>query len=52
MATTLMVFNGTVVQSTGTCGPGLISGVDDAEAAALVAAGYAQISSTGWDVPE
>jgi hypothetical protein len=51
MATTLMVFNGTYVQSTGTCGPGLITGVDDTEAQALVDAGYAQIA-TSWDVPE
>jgi hypothetical protein len=52
MTQTLMVFNGTYVQSAGTCGPGLITGVSDTEAAALVAAGYAQISTTGWDVPE
>ncbi len=51
MTTTLMVFNGTLVQSAGIAGPGLITCPDDTEAAALVANGYAQIA-TSWDVPE
>ena len=51
MATTFFLFNAQTAQSTGYTGPSLATGVDDAEAAALVAAGYAQIA-TSWVVPE
>jgi hypothetical protein len=46
MAQSIYVFNGQTVQSTGFVGPGLATGVDDTEAQALIAAGYA--AGTGW----
>jgi hypothetical protein len=46
VATSIVLFNAQTVQSTGFVGPGLATGVDDAEAASLIAQGYAALAST------
>ncbi len=47
MATNIYMFNAQRVQSTGYTGPGLATGVDDAEAAQLISQGYA--ANLGWE---
>ena len=46
MATNIILFNAQTTQSTQFTGPGLAAGVDDAEAAQLIASGYAALAST------
>jgi hypothetical protein len=46
VATSIYLFNGQTTQSTGFTGPGLAVGVDDAEAAQLISAGYAALASS------
>ena len=46
MATNVILFNAQTTQSTQFTGPGLAVGVDDTEAALLIAQGYAALAST------